>query len=249
MSNLNFNFNFEKCKIACKVIRMARKTPRKLPGRREDGATTKAQILEAAGEIFAEKGFDRATGKEIAEHAGSNSAAVNYYYGGIEGLYAEVLVEAHRRLLTYDRLIALAEGPGEPKQKLKTLIGLIARTITGPATASWALGVLGREILSPSPAFAVLIEREILPKKLVITTIVGEILGLAHDDPVVTRCALSIVSPFAMLLVGNKQIFTRVLPGLNPAEPGAQDAIVEHFQRFALAGLDATTAALRSGGH
>ena len=61
--------------------------------------------------------------------------------------------------MTYDRLIALAEGPGEPTQKLKTLIGLIARTITGPATASWALGVLGREILSPSPAFAVLLSR------------------------------------------------------------------------------------------
>lgn len=228
---------------------MVRKTPRKLPGRREDGATTKAQIFEAAGAVFAEKGFDRATGKEIAERAGSNSAAVNYYYGGIEGLYAEVLVEAHRTLLTYDRLVALAEGPGDPTQKLKTLIGQIARTITGPATGSWALGVLGREILSPSPAFAVLLKREILPKKLVITTIVGQILGLEHNDPVVTRCALNIVAPFAMLIAGNRQIFTEVLPGLNPAEPGAQDAIVEHFQRFALAGLQATAEALRSDSH
>lgn len=225
---------------------MARKTSRTLPGRREDGATTKAQILEAAGAIFAEKGFDRATGKEIAERAGSNSAAVNYYYGGIEGLYAEVLVEAHRRLLTYDKLIALAEGPGEPRQKLKTLIGLIARTITGPATASWALGVLGREILSPSPAFAVLLKQEILPKKLVITSIVGQVLGLEHDDPVVTRCALNIVAPFAMLILGNRQIFTQVLPGLHPSEPGAQDAIVEHFQRFALAGLEATARSLHA---
>ena len=36
-------------------------------GRREDGLNTKAQILEAAGEVFADKGFDRATGKEIAD--------------------------------------------------------------------------------------------------------------------------------------------------------------------------------------
>lgn len=230
------------------MIRMARKTPRKLPGRREDGATTKAQILEAAGEIFAEKGFDRATGKEIAERAGSNSAAVNYYYGGIEGLYAEVLVEAHRRLLTYDRLVALAEGPGEPEEKLKILIGLIARTITGPTSSSWALRVLSREILSPTSAFAVLLKKEILPKKLVITGIVGSILGLPHDDPAVARCALNIMAPFALLLVGG-QVITQILPGLRPAEPGAQDAIVEHFQRFALAGLDATAAALRSGDH
>ena len=76
----------------------------------------------------------------------------------------------------------------------------------------------------------------------------GRFSGLEHDDPVVTRCALNIIAPFAMLLVGNKHIFTQVLPGLNPAEPGdAQDAIVEHFQRFALAGLAATAEALRSG--
>ncbi|UXN60719.1 CerR family C-terminal domain-containing protein [Phyllobacterium zundukense] len=228
---------------------MARKTPRKLPGRREDGATTKAQILEAAGEVFAEKGFDRATGKEIAERAGSNSAAVNYYYGGIEGLYADVLVEAHRRLLTYDKLLALAESPGEPTEKLKILIGLIARRITGPESSSWALRVLSREILSPSSVFPVLVKREILPKKLVVTGIIGEILDRPHDDPVVTRCTLNIIAPFAMLLVGNKQIFTQVLPGFNSGEPEVQEQIVEHFQRFALAGLAATAAALQSDDH
>ncbi len=228
---------------------MARKTPRKLPGRREDGATTKAQILEAAGEVFAEKGFDRATGKEIAERAGSNSAAVNYYYGGIEGLYTEVLIEAHRRLLTYDKLAALAEGPGEPAEKLTTLIGLITRTITGPSSSSWALRVLSREVLSPSPAFAVLLKQEILPKKLVITGLVGSVLGLPHDHPAVARCALNIMAPFALLLVGSGQVITQILPGLTPAEPDAQEAIVEHFQRFALAGLTATAAALRSNDH
>lgn len=225
---------------------MAKQSTRKLPGRREDGATTKAQILEAAGEVFAEKGFDRATGKEIAELAGSNSAAVNYYYGGIDGLYGQVLLEAHRRLLTYESLVTLAEGPGDPREKLRRLIGLLARAVTGSARSSWGLGVLGREILSPSPAFSVLLDKEILPKKLVVTTIVGEILGLPHDDPAVTRCALNIISPFAMLVVGNKQIFTRVLPGLNPAEPQTQNEIVEHFQRFAMAGLEATASALRS---
>ena len=228
---------------------MTRKTPRKLPGRREDGATTKAQILEAAGDVFAEKGFDRATGKEIAERAGSNSAAVNYYYGGIEGLYADVLVEAHRRLLTYDKLVALAATPGEPTEKLKSLIGLIARRITGPESSSWALRVLSREILSPSSAFPVLVKQEILPKKLVVTGIIGEILGKPHDDPVVTRCTLNIIAPFAMLLVGNRQIFTQVLPGFNSGEPEVQEQIVEHFQRFALAGLTATAAALRSDDH
>ncbi|MBA8876627.1 CerR family C-terminal domain-containing protein [Phyllobacterium myrsinacearum] len=224
---------------------MIRKTPRKLPGRREDGASTKAQILEAAGEIFAEKGFDRATGKEIAERAGSNSAAVNYYYGGIEGLYAEVLVEAHRRLLTYDRLVALAEGPGASIDKLKILIGLIAGTITASASSAWVLRVLSREILAPSSAFPVLLKQEILPKKEVVAGLVADILGVPVAHPAVGRCLLNIVSPFAILLVGNRQLLSQVLPELLSPEPAAQGAIIAHFQRFALAGLEAAAAELR----
>lgn len=221
---------------------MIRKSGRKVSGRREDGAATQAQILEAAGEVFAEKGFGRATGKEIAERAGSNSAAVNYYYGGIDRLYAEVLVEAHRRLLTYDTLLALAEAPGEPADKLRTLIGMIARAVTGPA--SWALRVLSREVLAPSPAFAVLKEREILPKKRIVTGLVGDILGLPHDHPVVARCCLNIIAPFVLFLVGNRQILTQIFPGLT-ANPATANELVEHFQRFAFGGIAAVAAELK----
>ena len=222
---------------------MKRTIPRKLPGRREDGAATKAQILDAAGEVFAEKGFDRATGKEIAERAGSNSAAVNYYYGGIEGLYAEVLVEAHRRLLTYDRLLKLAEAPGTPEDKLRTLIGLVVRTIMGPASSSWSLRVLSREVLAPTPAFAVLRDREILPKKRIVTGIVGEILGVPHDHPVVARCCLTVIAPFVVMLVGNRQVLAQVFPDL-ASDRGAVDEMVAHFQRFAFGGIAAVAAEL-----
>ncbi|PWV86697.1 TetR family transcriptional regulator [Phyllobacterium myrsinacearum] len=201
--------------------------------------------MEAAGEIFAEKGFDRATGKEIAGRAGSNSAAVNYYYGGIEGLYAEVLVEAHRRLLTYDRLVALAQGPGASIDKLKILIGLIAGTITAPASSSWVLRVLSREILAPSQAFPVLLQQEVLPKKQVVAGLVADILGVPVEHPAVGRCLLNIVAPFAILLVGNRQLLSQVLPELQSPEPGPQTAIIAHFQRFALAGLEAAAAEIR----
>lgn len=224
---------------------MKRKSPRRLPGRREDGAATKLQILEAAGEVFAEKGFDRATGKEIAERAKSNSAAVNYYYGGIEGLYAEVLVEAHRRMVTYEKLLALAEAPGNASDKLRAFIALIVRTIVGPASSTWALRVLSREILSPSSAFPILFEREILPKKRIVTALVGEILGLPDDHPAVARCLLNIMAPFALLLVGNRQILARFLPGLG-AGTETPDAVIEHFQRFAFGGLSAVAAELEA---
>jgi TetR/AcrR family transcriptional regulator, regulator of cefoperazone and chloramphenicol sensitivity len=215
---------------------MIRKSPRKVSGRREDGAATKAQILEAAGEVFAEKGFERTTGKEIAERAGSNSAAVNYYYGGIDGLHAEVLVEAHRRLVAYDTLRALAEAPGDPADKLRMVIRMVVMTVTGPA--SWPLRVLSREVLSPSPSFAVLRDREILPKKRIVTGLIGDILGLPHDHDAVARCALSVVAPFVVMLVGDRQILGQVFPGLT-SSPAAIEETVAHYQRFAFGGIAA----------
>ncbi len=121
--------------------------------RREDGATTKAQLLEAAGVLFAEKGFDRTTAKEIAEKAGTNAASVNYHFGGIEGLYEEVLVEAHHRFVSLQALASAVEGEGDPQQKLRRLLELFINAVTEPASSSWAVRVLTREILSPTPYF------------------------------------------------------------------------------------------------
>lgn len=224
---------------------MIRKSPRKVSGRREDGAATKAQILEAAGEVFAEKGFARTTGKEIAERAGSNSAAVNYYYGGIEGLYAEVLVEAHRRLLAYDALRALADAPGEPADKLRMIIRMVVTAVAGPA--SWPLKVLSREVLSPSPAFAVLKDREILPKKRIVTGLIGGILGLPHDHEAVALCVLSIISPFVVMLVGDRAVLGQIFPGL-AAGPAGIEEIIAHYQRFAFGGIAAVAASLKEPG-
>jgi len=53
------------------------------------------RILEAAGEIFADCGFRGATVRRICERAKVNVAAINYYFGGKEKLYTEVLRHWH----------------------------------------------------------------------------------------------------------------------------------------------------------
>ena len=53
-------------------------------------AATRAAILEAAKKIFAAKGFDAATVRDICTEAGVNIALVSRYFGSKSGLYAEV---------------------------------------------------------------------------------------------------------------------------------------------------------------
>lgn len=57
----------------------------------ESSMDTRRRLLEAALIVFAERGFDGAGIREIAERAKANSAMVQYHFGGKEGLYLEAL--------------------------------------------------------------------------------------------------------------------------------------------------------------
>lgn len=56
---------------------------------------TKEKILEAAETLFAEKGFDGASVREIAKRADVNLAAINYHFQNKQNLYLEVYKRNH----------------------------------------------------------------------------------------------------------------------------------------------------------
>lgn len=56
-------------------------------GRRRDAARSRELLLQAATELFAERGFDRTTTREIGERAGVDPALIARYFGGKTQLY------------------------------------------------------------------------------------------------------------------------------------------------------------------
>jgi AcrR family transcriptional regulator len=72
---------------------MTTRGPRRSPAageRQRDPERTKARILEAATAEFGAKGFAAARVSDIAGRAGVNKQLISYYFGGKEGLYAEL---------------------------------------------------------------------------------------------------------------------------------------------------------------
>ena len=61
------------------------------PGQLPKSATKRTRILEAAAQVFAERGYAGATLNEIAERAGSQAANLYYYFASREHLVDEVL--------------------------------------------------------------------------------------------------------------------------------------------------------------
>lgn len=201
--------------------------------------STRAQLLEAAGQIFAERGVDRATGKEICERAGTNAAAVNYYFGGMEGLYAAVLQAAHDRFITVEALAAAVAAEPDARAKLEAVIRLVVGTLTGPLSSTWAVRVLGRELVAPTPALDRLRREQFLPKAAILKGIVGDLMGLPPDHPTVARGCVSIVAPFLLLLLADRTTLLAAFPAFGADGP---ESIARHMLRFALAGLAAVAA-------
>jgi AcrR family transcriptional regulator len=57
--------------------------------RRRDAAATRRALLDAATALFAERGYDRTTVRDIATRAGVNQALLFRYFGSKEALFAE----------------------------------------------------------------------------------------------------------------------------------------------------------------
>ncbi|WP_243793380.1 TetR family transcriptional regulator [Saccharopolyspora gloriosae] len=56
-------------------------------GRRPGGKDTRAALVDAAREVFAESGYNDATVRVIATRAGVDPAMVNHWFGGKEALF------------------------------------------------------------------------------------------------------------------------------------------------------------------
>src|SRR3954451_20056019 len=81
---------------------------------------TRARLLEAAGEEFAEKGYDGATVRSICARAEVNLAAVNYHFGDKEQLYTQAVLEAHRCCV--QPAPEAGPGDGDPAEQLRSQI-------------------------------------------------------------------------------------------------------------------------------
>lgn len=205
---------------------------------RSDGEATRARIIEAAGRLFAGQGFAATTSKEIAATAGVDIASINYHFGSRTGLYEEVLLEAHGRIIRLDRMEEVAGTGSSGEDKLRRLIGFFVDAALG--NPGWPLHVLAREILAPSSHVEVLRERAILPKMSVMLSVLAEITGLPREDPALLRALLSVLAPCLTLVLTSQG--PTPLPIRDNLVSMGREALVDHLVCFSLAGLAAVSA-------
>jgi TetR/AcrR family transcriptional regulator, regulator of cefoperazone and chloramphenicol sensitivity len=158
----------------------------------DDLDTKRERIVEAAGELFAERGFEATTVRDICQAADANVAAVNYYFGDKQRLYIEAVVRAHRWRMERVKLPEWSVDT-TPEQKLADFIKTFIRRVRSGPGDTWHTRLIMREIGNPSAACAELVQSSIRPQFEILLSILGELLPDETDVEKVRLNAFSIV--------------------------------------------------------
>jgi len=204
---------------------------------------TREKILNAAGEVFAEQGFEGATIRAITERAGVNVAAVNYYFRDKAELYTRVVVDACSARAAWRDVIA--EAPVSPEERLRSLIFHFLEYLLDPDRAAWKRRLMAREMANPTSALDELVEKNIRPlrNEFLLPTL-RELTGGKLNQRQLSLVSISVMGQCHYFLQG-QPITERLNPDFKIGRAEIAE-IAEHITQFSLAGIAELTRSPRA---
>jgi AcrR family transcriptional regulator len=189
------------------------------------------RLLLAAEEVFARRGFDGATVRDICDRAGMNVAAVNYHFGDKESLYIEACKAAH----TCSGMGEPPDFPADmpPAEKLRLFVGCMAAWMMAPVRPT-AMQLLMREMAQASAATRAVVAEFIQRPADRLRAIVREVVPTA-DEPTVYMIGFSVIGQ--LLYYRQNRPVSELLFGADVMATLTPDRVATHVTRFTLAAL------------
>ncbi len=165
---------------------------------REDDA--KKRLIDAAGPVFAERGFEKATIREICGEAGVNIAAVGYYFGDKFGLYREVIRQIRQRCQAAHAI----ELPSDldAKQALHFMISRLLAQMVSRDDSAWETQVMMREMNRPTEVFTEMVEETFRPTFNRLASLISKIAPSGTPVEQIERLTLTVIGDCLHYRVG-----------------------------------------------
>jgi TetR/AcrR family transcriptional regulator, regulator of cefoperazone and chloramphenicol sensitivity len=210
---------------------------------------TRARVLRAAAELFAERGFHGTTIRDIAARAGANVASGHYHFGSKRDLYVEVL------RATFAEVRALLErggvrpdpaaldrmSPAGLEAFLERRIGVMLANLLGPPPSLHGT-LMQREMLDPTDALPIVIAEFIVPMVEETAAVVRR-LAPGLDDERVRWSVMSVMGQ-AIFYRFTMPASVRVL-GLRSYSPPYARRLAAHIAEFSAGGIARVATARR----
>ena len=188
-------------------------------GREATLAGAAERLIEAAGPLFAEQGFEAVSTRQLARAAKVNLSAITYHFGGKERLYQAVV----QRLLDdlgpqRQALIALLKGgverAGGDRDELARLasdyVSYLLGFLLGSALPRWRIQLMLREINQPSAAFGLIMREHIDPLQDAVAELVAAATGGAPEDGETRLLTQSVVGQCLLFGLGKAVVLWRL---------------------------------------
>src|ERR1700691_4945267 len=195
---------------------------------------TRTKLLDAAGQVFAESGFQAATVREICARAGVNIALVNYHFGDKLELYTEVL--RHSVGASGNGIINQAIGStASPEEAFRELIHAMLLRVCRADRPGWHFRLMMHEFAQPTPAMASVIDETMRPVYDRFRELIGSMLDLTRDHDQVRLSTHSVIVQ-VVHYAHARHVVSRIWPELE-LNPERIAQIATHIADFSLAGL------------
>ena len=195
------------------------------------------KLVLAALKLFAEKGFEGASTRDIADAAGANISAIRYYFGDKAGLYRAAFTEP---------LGENAHGCADidPTKPLPEALHQFFAEFLEPLKRGEAVRLVMklhfREMIEPTGAWEEAIEAEIKPQHEAMVRMLTQRFGISAPDVDVQRLAFSVVGMAVHYYVG-QDIVNAIAPEVL-ASPDAIDTLAARLAHYAAAMIEAEAA-------
>lgn len=195
---------------------------------------TRDKILNAAGEVFAEQGFEGATIRAITQRAGVNVAAVNYHFRDKAELYTRLIFDACCARKIADEVMAQPIETSE--KKLRTIIFHWLEYMLDPDRPEWQRLLMAREMANPTTALDALVENNIRPlRDDCLRPTLRELTDDRFDEKKLRYISASIMGQCHYYLQ-SKPVLDRLYPDFKIGKPEIIE-IADHITEFSLAAI------------
>jgi len=191
-------------------------------------------LIEAAGRVFAERGYRAATIREICRRAGANVAAVNYTFGDKIGLYTEVLRHSVQAAQAAAMSAAL-DASLTPEDTIRSVIRARLKSLCKESRPDWHFRLVMHEFSHPTPAMGRVVDEGMRPIYDRMRKAVGELIGLPPEHET-TRLSLNSIIGQILFYAFSRPVLSRLQPELK-LTADQLDRIADHIAEFSLAYL------------
>ena len=196
---------------------------------------TRRRLLAAASEEFARHGFAGARVRQIVESAKVNVAAVNYYFGGKEGLYRATLRSLAAPPAGPAKAAADKRGRG-PEERLRRRVYAVLDRFIGGDRPSPLGRILAHEAMAPTGNLESLIGDTMRPDVVAIQALLREIAGPEVADTKLAHAAFGILGQCIVYLYARPTI-EGLTPGLAYG-PATCKLIAAQITELSLGGIE-----------